>query len=192
MINEITIDECIKLIEQGIATEQYTEWATNGPLEVKLALLNKGYAFDILIHDPSPFIRGRVMLADPSYVKYRMHYQEDQSAINTALDEQVIADLDVIKLQIKYREEQGYDNPYMEVKYDALSRTPTLLEANMRRADLYLAGSPMWARDLAFVDVWSVCEEFSCITPTREEVEEVFSELMDEQERTTIGVFQWT
>lgn len=192
MTKEIAIDECIKLIEQGLATEKYAEWATNGPLEVKLALVNKGYAFDILIHDPSPFIRGRVMLADPSYVTCRMHYQEDQSAINTALDDQVTADLGVIKSQIKYREEQGYDNPYMEVKYDALSRKPTLLEANMRRADLYLAGSPMWARDLAFVDVWSVCEEFSCMTPTKEEVEEVFSELMDEHERTTIGVFRWT
>lgn len=76
MTNEITIDEYIKLIEQGIATEQYAEWATTGPLEVKLALLNKGYEFDILIHDPSPFIRGRVMLADPSYVTCRMDYQE--------------------------------------------------------------------------------------------------------------------
>lgn len=192
MAEEITIDECIKLIEQSIATDQYAEWATNGPLEIKLALINNGYALDILIHDPSSFIRGRVMLADPSYMKYRMHYKEDQSAINTALDEQVTADLEVIKLQIKYREEQGYDNPYMKVKYDALSRKPTLLEANMRRADLYLAGSPMWARDLAFVDVWSVCEEFSCITPTKEVAEEVFSELMDEYERTTIGIFRWT
>lgn len=192
MSKKITIDECIKLIEQGLATEKYAEWATTGPAQVKLALISKGYNLDILIHDPSLFIRGKVMLADPSYVRYRMHHQEDQSAINTALDDQVTADLDVIKLQIKYREEQGYDNPYMEVKYDALSRKPTLLEANMRRADLYLAGSPMWARDLTFCDVWSVCEEFSCITPTREEVEEVFSELMDEHERTTIGVFRWT
>lgn len=180
MTNEITIDECIKLINQGLATEKYAEWATTGPLEVKLALVNKGYEFDILIHDPSPSIRRRVMLAEPSYVTYRMHYQEDQSTINEALDDQVTADLEVIKLQIKYREEQGYDNPYMEVKYDALSRTPTLLEANMRRADLYLAGSPMWARDLQFIDVWSVCEEFSGITPTKEEVEAVFSELMDD------------
>lgn len=86
----------------------------------------------------------------------------------------------MIKSQIKYREEQGYDNPYMEVKYNALSRKPTLLEADMRRADLYLADSPMWARDLQFIDVWSVCEEFSGITPTREEVEAVFSELMEE------------
>ena len=120
------------------------------------------------------------MLADPSYVTCRMHHQEDQSAINEALDDQVTADLEVIKSQIKYREEQGYDNPYMEVKYNALSRKPTLLEANMRRADLYLADSPMWARDLQFIDVWSVCEEFSGITPTREEVEAVFSELMEE------------
>ena len=30
------------------------------------------------------------------------------------------------------------------------------------------------------------------MTPTREEVETVFSELMDEYERTTIGIFQWT
>lgn len=180
MGEEITIDECINLVNRGLATEQYAKWATNGPLEVKLALVNNGYAYDILIHDPSPFIRGRVMLADPSYVTYRMHYEEDQSAINEALDDQVTADLEVIKLQIKYREEQGYDNPYMEVKYDALSRKPTLLEANMRRADLYLAGSPMWARDLQFIDVWSVCEEFSGITPTKEEVEEVFSELMEE------------
>lgn len=180
MTNKITIDECIKLINRGLAAEQYAEWATTGPIEVKLALVNNGYAYDILIHDPEPLIRHRVMNNEPSYVTYRMHHQEDQSAINEALDDQVTADLEVIKSQIKYREEQGYDNPYMEVKYNALSRKPTLLEANMRRADLYLADSPMWARDLQFIDVWSVCEEFSGIKPTREEVEAVFSELIEE------------
>lgn len=180
MIKEITTDECIKLINQGLATEKYAKWATTGPIEVKLALVNNGYAYDILIHDPEPLIRRRVMNNEPSYAKYRMHYPEDQNAITTAIDDQVTTDLGVIKSQIKYREEQGYDNPYMEVKYNALSRTPTLLEANMRRADLYLAGSPMWARDLTFIDVWLVCEEFSGITPTREEVEAVFSELMEE------------
>lgn len=74
MTEEITTDECIKLINQGLATEKYAEWATTGSAQIKLALVSKGYALDILIHDPSLFIRGRVMLADPSYVRYRMHH----------------------------------------------------------------------------------------------------------------------
>lgn len=183
MIEEMTNDERIKLITQGLATEHYEEWAETGSKEVRMALAVHGYEHDILIHDLESSIRRRVMAIDPSYIKYRIHHREDQRAINTILDDQVTADLKVIKAQIRYRKERCTDNPYMEVKYNALSRTPTLMEANMHRADLYLTGSPMWARDLRFIDVWTVCEYLSHKTPTKDEVEKVFSDLMIELKR---------
>lgn len=169
----MTNDERITLIKLGLATEKYEEWAETGTKEVKMTLVNNGYCHDILIHDPSPSIRRDVMAVDPSYIKYRIHHREDQRIINNILDNKVTAELDVIKAQIEYCKKLESPNPYMEVKYAALSRTPTLLEANMSRVDLYLTGSPMWARDLQFVDVWSVCHELSHTTPTMDEIEEV-------------------
>lgn len=183
MVEEMTNDERINLIRQGLATEKYEDWAETGSKGVKMALVENGYCHDILIHDPSPSIRRDVMAVDPSYIKYRIHHREDQRIINNILDNKVTADLDVIKAQIEYCKKLESPNPYMEVKYAALSRTPTLLEANMSRVDLYLTGSPMWARDLQFVDVWSVCHELSHSTPTMDEIEEVFADLMAELKR---------
>ena len=183
MTEELINDERINLIKQGLATEKYEEWAKTGTKGVKIALANNGYEHDILIHDSSPSVRRSVMATDPSYIKYRIHHREDQRIINNILDNKVTAELDVIKEQIEYCKKLESPNPYMEVKYAALSRTPTLLEANMSRVDLYLTGSPMWARDLQFVDVWSVCHELSHSTPTMDEIEEVFADLMTELER---------
>lgn len=183
MTEELMNDERINLIKQGLATEKYEEWAKTGTKGVKIALANNGYEHDILIHDSSPSVRRSVMATDPSYIKYRIHHREDQRIINNILDNKVTAELDVIKEQIEYCKKLESPNPYMEVKYAALSRTPTLLEANMSRVDLYLTGSPMWARDLQFVDVWSVCHELSHSTPTMDEIEEVFADLMIELKR---------
>lgn len=183
MTEELMNDERINLIKQGLATEKYEEWAKTGTKGVKIALANNGYEHDILIHDSSPSVRRSVMATDPSYIKYRIHHREDQRIINNILDNKVTAELDVIKEQIEYCKKLESPNPYMEVKYAALSRTPTLLEANMSRVDLYLTGSPMWARDLQFVDVWSVCHELSHSTPTKDEIEEVFTDLMMELKR---------
>lgn len=188
MTEEMTMEERINRIKQGLVTEKYEEWAKTGPERVKLALVDNGYCHNILIHDPSPTIRRSVMAVEPSYIKYRIHHDEDQRIINNVLDSEVTADLDVIKAQIEYCKKLESPNPYMEVKYAALSRTPTLLEANMSRVDLYLTGSPMWARDLQFVDVWSVCHELSHTTPTRDEVEEVFSELMIQLKRAEADI----
>lgn len=188
MTEEMANDARINLIKQGLATEKYDEWAETGSKGVKMTLANNGYCHGILIHDPSPSIRRRVMAIDRSYIKERIHHSEDQRAINAILDDQVTADLSVIKAQIRYRKERCTDNPYMEVKYDALSRTPTLMEANMKRTDLYLTGSPMWARDLRFIDVWSVCEYLSHKTPTREDVEKVFADLMIELKRAEADI----
>lgn len=188
MTEEMANDERITLIKQGLATEKYEEWAETGTKEVRMALSVHGYEHDILIHDPESSIQRRVMAADPSYIKYRIHHHEDQRIINNILDNKVTAELDVIKEQIEYCKQLESPNPYMEVKYAALSRTPTLLEANMSRVDLYLTGSPMWARDLQFVDVWSVCHELSHSTPTKDEIEEVFAELMIELKRAEADI----
>lgn len=188
MAEEITNDDRINLIKQGLATEKYEEWAKTGSKGVKMALVDNGYCHDILIHDSSPSIRRDVMVVDPSYIKYRMHHREDQRIINNILDNKVTADLDVIKAQIGYCKKLESPNPHMEVKYAALSRTPTLLEANMSRVDLYLTGSPMWARDLQFVDVWSVCHELSHTTTTVDEIEEVFADLMMELKRAEADI----
>lgn len=51
MVEEMTNDERINLIRQGLATEKYEEWAETGPKGVKMTLVNNGYCHDILIHD---------------------------------------------------------------------------------------------------------------------------------------------
>ena len=58
-------EKCVKRIEQGLDAEHYAKWAKEGTWAVKMALLERGYAFDILIHDDAQSIRRQVMEKDP-------------------------------------------------------------------------------------------------------------------------------
>ena len=170
-------DKCTKRIEQGLDLEHYAEWAKEGTWAMKMALLERGYAFDILIHDDTQQIRRMVMEKDPSYMKYN-NYSEDMDMMNNILDDLVDIDPEVIEAQIAYYERtKSINTHYLRVKLAAASQEPTLIERTMSPADLYLSGSPLWVKGLTFYETWSICQELEGLEQaelTREEVEMIF------------------
>ena len=97
-------EKCVKRIEQGLDAEHYVKWAKEGTWAVKMALLERGHAFDVLIHDDTQQIRRMVMEADRSYMKYRTHSEYDIVIMNNILDDMIDIEPEVIKAQIAYYE----------------------------------------------------------------------------------------
>lgn len=170
-------EKCVKRIEQGLDSEYYVKWAKEGTWAVKTALLERGYAFDVLIHDDTQSIRRRVMEADPSYMKYNS-YSEDMVMMNNILDDLVNIEPEVIEAQITYYEKtKSINTHYLRAKLAALFQEPTLIERTMRPVELYLLGSPLWVKGLTFYETWSICQELEGLEQaelTREEVETIF------------------
>lgn len=135
----------LKSIKNGKRREMYKDWAISGTLIV------------------------REMLA-------RYGYQHDIRKIQKIMRKQVVVDLEVIEALIDYYQwDESANTTSLKVKYEALSREPTLLECYTSQVDLYLSGSPMWARNLTFGQTWNVCYYLKDgKTPDREEVERVF------------------
>lgn len=169
-------EKCVKRIEQGLDAEHYAKWA-KGTWAVKMALLERGHAFDVLIHDDTQQIRRMVMEKDPSYMKYN-NYSEDMDMMNNILDDLVDIDPEVIKAQIAYYEKtKSINTHYLRAKLAALLQEPTLIERTMSPVDLYLSCSPLWAKGLTFYETWSICQELEGLEQaelTREEVEMIF------------------
>lgn len=174
---EATREERIRMIEQGLETEHYEEWAKDDSIAVKCELARHGYMHDLLIHDESRLVRGEVMKADPSYITYRKDSPSDKENIWAAMHDLVTVDLDVIEAQLKLAERQNESRPHLKVKHAALSRELTLLERTTSRVDLYLLGNPMWSRDLTFGAVNKVLYNAGVWpNPTRDYIERVFEE----------------
>ena len=176
----MTEQEKIEHIKSGSKTEKYREWATYGSDAVREELVEQGHCLDILIHDRKHTIRQAVMIKDPSYIKQRINYLDDQYMINNALDNLVTVDLGVLTSQIAYYENEYGNNPYLKIKYQALSREPTLLETTMDRVSLYRIGNPMWARDLPFLRVWTICDMLED-NQTLEQITKIFNKLTIEE-----------
>lgn len=167
----------LKSIKIGKRREMYKDWAVSGTLIVREMLARYGYQHDILIHDLDSSVRRLVMKTDPSYIKYRIGYPDDYRYIQKIMRKQVVVDLEVIEALIDYCQWDESTNTSLKVKHEALSREPTLLESNMSCVDLYLIGSPMWARNLTFGQTWNICDYLeNGKTHDREEVERVFGQ----------------
>lgn len=170
-------EKCVKRIEQGLDAEHYVKWAKEGTWAVKMALLERGHAFDVLIHDDTQSIRRQVMEKDPSYMKHNNH-SEDMDMMNNILDDLVDIDPEVIKAQIAhYEKTKSINTHYLRAKLAALFQEPTLIERTMSPVDLYLSCSPLWVKGLTFYETWSICQELEGLEQaelTREEVEMIF------------------
>ncbi len=170
-------EKCAKRIEQGLDSEHYAEWAREGTWAVKTALLERGYAFNVLIHDDTQSIRRQVMEADPSYIKYNS-YSEDMDLINNILDDLIDIEPEVIEAQIAYyKKTKSINTHYLRVKLAVASQEPTLIERTMSPVDLCVLDNPLWSKDLTFYETWSICQELEELEQadlTREEVESIF------------------
>lgn len=173
---ESTREERLRMIEQGLETEHYEEWAKDDSIAVRCELARQGYMHDLLINDEYSNVRYEVIKADPSYITYLKDSPSDKEKIWYVMKDLVTVDLDVIEAQLRLAESQNESRPHLKTKYEALSRELTLLERTMSRVDLYLSGNPMWVRDLTFGTVNKVLYHAGIWpNPTRDYIERVFA-----------------
>lgn len=84
--------------------------------------------------------------------------EKQYETVNNILSKEQDIDIEVLKQHIK--DLKTFDDEYirddMELKLEAMLHEPTPLELTMTRYQLYLAKSPLWARDLKPDDIYQV------------------------------------
>ena len=162
--------EIINAISKGEQKEKYAEWAKNGNAQIRYTLARHGYYPEIFIKDENESVRIETVAAHPEYIQYLLNDDEQYETVNNILSKKRDIDIEVLKQHIK--DLKTFDDKYfredMELKLEAMLYEPIPLELTMTRYQLYLAKSPLWARDLPPEDIYNV------ITTLEEYIEEEF------------------
>lgn len=150
--------EIINAIRKGEQKEKYLEWAKNGNAQIRYTLARHGYYPEIFIKDENENIRVETVAAHPEYIQYLLNDDEQYETVNNILSKKRDIDIEVLKQHIK--DLKNFNDMYfredMELKLEAMMHEPTPLELTMTRYQLYLAKSPLWARDLTADDIYTV------------------------------------
>ena len=168
--------EIINAISKGEQKEKYAEWAKNGNAQIRYTLARHGYYPEIFIKDENESVRIETVAAHPEYIQYLLNDDEQYETVNNILSKKRDIDIEVLKQHIK--DLKTFDDKYfredMELKLEAMLYEPIPLELTMTRYQLYLAKSPLWARDLPPEDIYNV------ITTLEEYIEDEFKYLEEE------------
>lgn len=162
--------EIINAISKGEQKEKYAEWATNRNAQIRHTLARHGYYPELFITDENENIRVVTVVAHPEYIQYLLNDEKQYETVNNILSKERDIDIEVLKQHIE--DLKTFDDKYfredMELKLEAILYEPTPLELTMTRYQLYLAKSPLWARDLPPEDIYNV------ITTLDEYIEDEF------------------
>lgn len=168
--------EIINAISKGEQKEKYAEWAKNGNAQIRYTLARHGYYPEIFIKDENESVRIETVAAHPEYIQYLLNDDEQYETVNNILSKKRDIDIEVLKQHIK--DLKTFDDKYfredMELKLEAMLYEPIPLELTMTRYQLYLAKSPLWARDLPPEDIYNV------IITSEEYIEDEFKYLEEE------------
>lgn len=150
--------EIINAISKGQQKEKYLEWAKNGNAQIRYTLARHGYYPEIFIKDENESVRIETVATHPEYIQYLLNDDEQYETVNNILSKKRDIDIDVLRQHIKDLKifNDMYFREDMELKLEAMMHEPTPLELTMTRYQLYLAKSPLWARDLTPDDIYNV------------------------------------
>lgn len=141
----------IEAIRAGLMEERYEQWSTHNARRVRKELAKRGYFPEVFTHDEDPYVRSAVFFAHPhlaeellsdalTYLRtwetIKFSRQISAEAFKAFLDTPIHPNVDNVYLS------------YVRRKYEAMTATPTPLEATMSFKQLFLANNPRWAKDL--------------------------------------------
>lgn len=142
-------------IEYGVAQELYPEWAQSDDPDkydnwIQLLLAEKGYCLDILSESDDETVLAEVLKHDINYAvdegDVMMRYY--RYLVYETLMEAKDIPRNVIEKYFETDNKYGYeDNTELELKYQAMQITPTVIEKTMTPAQLYATGSPLWTNN---------------------------------------------
>lgn len=153
-----TENDIITAIFKGEQQEKYAEWAKHKNAQIRYALAQQGYYPEIFIKDEQQDIQIQTFTKHPETIKYLLNDEKQYKTVNLILTTEQNIDIDVLKQHIE--DLKNFDDEYyredMELKLQAKLYNPTPIELTMTKYQLYLAKSPLWARDLSPEEIYYI------------------------------------
>ena len=143
-------------IRYGVAQELYPEWAQSDEPDkydnwIQLLLAENGYCLDILSESDDELVLAEVLKHDLNYalVEDAVMMDDYRHLVYDALMDAKDIPLEVIKTYFEtVNEYVPEDNTELELKYQAMQITPTVIEKTMTPMQLFTAQNPLWALNL--------------------------------------------
>lgn len=184
-----TEDEQVQLINSQQAENYYRKWlSSNG--RVRRCLAYEGHFLDELIRDRKASVRCSVVDRDKSYLPklFRKHItRREWNTIVGVMWVQEQPDIhllsDLLSREVP-RKLFGYTYERIDalrIKLAAMEHEASTIERTMTTKQLYLQGSPMWAKDLSAEDIRSLqwVKEKLAISETDLTLEDVWEQLFE-------------
>jgi hypothetical protein len=184
-----TEDEQVQLINSQQATNHYRKWLTSNG-HVRRCLAYEGHFLDELIRDREDSVRCSVVDRDKSYLPklFRKHItRREWNTIVGVMYAQEHPDIRLLRDLLSREVPQklfGYTYERIDalrIKLTAMEHKASTIERTMTTKQLYLQGSPMWAKDLSAEDIRSLqwVKEKLAISETDLTLEEVWEQLFE-------------
>lgn len=141
-------------IRYGVAQELYPEWAQSDDPDkyddwIQLLLAENGYCLDILSESEAEDILAEVLKHDINYAVDDIMTTDYRHLVYDVLMELNDIPFNVIETYFKtVNEYVPEDNTELELKYQAMQITPTVIEKTMTPMQLFTAQNPLWALNL--------------------------------------------
>jgi len=141
----------LEAIRANLMEERYEQWSTHNMHRVRKELAKKGYFPKVFTHDKDPYVRSAVFFAYPhlaeelltdaltylrTWENIKFSRQISAEALKAFLDTPIHPNVDNVYLS------------YVRRKYEAMTTTPTSLEATMTFEQLFRVNNPLWAKNL--------------------------------------------
>lgn len=167
----------IEAIRANLMEERYEQWSTHNMHRVRKELAKRGYFPEVFINDKDPYVRSAVFFAYPHLAKellsdaltYLRTWERikfarriSTEAFKAFLDTPIHPNVDNVYLS------------YVRRKYEAMTATPTSLEATMSFKQLFSADNPRWTKDL------TVDEQMRIVRRMRDHGREYVEEHLEE------------
>lgn len=167
----------IEAIRANLMEERYEQWSTHNMHRVRKELAKRGYFPEVFINDKDPYVRSALFFAYPhlaeelltdalTYLRtwetIKFSRQISAEAFKAFLDAPIHPNVDNVYLS------------YVRRKYEAMTATPTSLEATMSFKQLFSADNPRWTKDL------TVDEQMRIVRRMRDHGREYVEEHLEE------------
>lgn len=143
--------KCI-LIEHGLCTELYEDWATDDEKspdydpKIQYKLAEHGYCHDILIHSRHREAKRKILEMDITRALDPDIMLHNGKTVHDLLMHDVEPNLDVLRTYLKMIPTIDFQSLHKKLK--AMEATVTIFETTMSPTQLYELGNPAWARGL--------------------------------------------
>lgn len=171
------------LIRNGQAQEYYSMWKHHSEPSVLIALAESGWFSDYFAKDKRCEIRAAVVVGDPSYIpKLMKRTNTEWESCYKVLSKIQHPDPDILKAFIDNKKRKLHPNDVERfmLKYESITKEPTVLEKTMKPYDLFMTDNPLWARDISINQLFIISKVLKEATEinNKDILEPIFDQLL--------------